>query len=132
MATRGSYVHNSMVEFSRASRKCQFYAIFLENCWFQTKRFTGLLELIQLFKLNPLEKFFIFTIYQNYTLALKHVFFPSISKSIIQVQTLIDVHTGQSSIHLIASVESQKGAISIQGCFIENQKGTITIDIIVQ
>ena len=28
------------------------------------------LELIQLYKQNPLEKFFIFTIYQNYTLAL--------------------------------------------------------------
>ena len=47
-----------------------FYAIFSENLWFQTKRFTGLLELIQLYKRNPLEKFFIFTIYQNYTLAL--------------------------------------------------------------
>ena len=40
-----------------------FYAIFSENWWFQTKRFTGLLELIQLYKQNPLEKFFIFTIY---------------------------------------------------------------------
>ena len=29
-------------------------------------------ELIQLYKQNPLEKFFIFTIYQNYTLALSH------------------------------------------------------------
>ena len=27
-------------------------------------------ELIQLYKQDPLEKFFIFTIYQNYTLAL--------------------------------------------------------------
>ena len=36
------------------------------------KIFTGLLELIQLYKQNPLEKFFIFTIYQNYTLALKY------------------------------------------------------------
>ena len=35
------------------------------------KRCTGLLELIQLYiKQNPLEKFFMFTIYQNYTLAL--------------------------------------------------------------
>ena len=30
-----------------------------------------LLELVQLNKQNPLEKFFIFIIYQNYTLALK-------------------------------------------------------------
>ena len=37
---------------------------------FRQKRFTGLLELIQLYKQNPLEKFFIFTIYQSYTLAL--------------------------------------------------------------
>ena len=37
---------------------------------FQTKRFTGLLELVQLYKQNPLEKFSIFTIFQNYTLAL--------------------------------------------------------------
>ena len=33
------------------------------------QRFTGLLELLQLYKQNPLEKFLIFTIYQNYTLA---------------------------------------------------------------
>ena len=37
---------------------------------FTQKRFTGLLELIQLYKQNPLEKSYIFTIYQNYTLAL--------------------------------------------------------------
>ena len=51
--------------------KCYFYAIFSENLWCQTKRFTELLELVQLYKQNPFEKFFIFTIYQNYTLALK-------------------------------------------------------------
>ena len=70
MATRGSYVHNSMEEFSWASQKFQFYAIFSESWWFQTKRFTGLLELLQLYKQDPLEKFFILTIFQNYTLAL--------------------------------------------------------------
>ena len=32
--------HNSMVRFSRASRKCNFYAIFSKYWWFQTKRFT--------------------------------------------------------------------------------------------
>ena len=36
--------------------------------WFETKRFTGLLELLQLYKQYPLENFLIFTIY--YTLAL--------------------------------------------------------------
>ena len=58
-------------EFSGASRKCiKFYAIFSENWWFQKKRLRGLLELIQIYKQNSLEKFLIFTIYQNYTLAL--------------------------------------------------------------
>ena len=38
---------------------------------FRQKEFTGLLEVIQLYKQNPLEKFLIFTIYQNYTLALR-------------------------------------------------------------
>ena len=37
---------------------------------FRQKRFTGLLELV-LDKQNPLDKFFIFTVYQNDTLALK-------------------------------------------------------------
>ena len=41
-----------------------------ENGWFQTKRFTGLLELVQRYKQNPLENILIFTTYQNYTLAL--------------------------------------------------------------
>ena len=45
---------------------------FSENGWFQTKRFTGLLGLAQLYKQNPLENFLIFTIYQNYTLALSN------------------------------------------------------------
>ena len=40
--------------------------------------FTGLLELIQLYKQNPLQKFFIFTIHQNYTLALKCICTPNI------------------------------------------------------
>ena len=60
MATRGSYVHKSMVEFSGASWKCLFYAIFSENLCFQTKRFPGLLELVQLYKQNPLEESFHF------------------------------------------------------------------------
>ena len=48
-----------------------FYAIFSKYWRFQTKWFTGLLELVQLYKQNPLEKSLIFTIYKNYTLALK-------------------------------------------------------------
>ena len=81
MTARGSYVHNFMVEFSGASRKCEFYAIFSENWWFQTKRFTGLLELIKIYKQNPPEKFFIFTIYPNYALALNTVIGMPKSKS---------------------------------------------------
>ena len=40
---------------------------------FRESDFTGLLELIQLYLQNPLEKFSIFTIYQNYILALKYI-----------------------------------------------------------
>ena len=43
---------------------------FLKILMVSGKNFTRLLELIQLYKQNPLEKIFIFTIYQNYTLAL--------------------------------------------------------------
>ena len=70
MATRGSYVHNSMVVFFGHPENVCFMQFFSENWWFQTRRFTGLLELVQLYKQYPLEKFLIFTIYQNYTLAL--------------------------------------------------------------
>ena len=67
MATRGSYVHNSMADISGAPQKCWFYAIFSKYWWFQTKLFTRFLELMQLYKQSP---FFIFTICQNYTLPL--------------------------------------------------------------
>ena len=33
-------------------------------------------------------------------------------------------------VHNISAVESQKGAITIQRCSIENQKGTIVIDFV--
>ena len=59
MTTRGSYVHNSMVTFSGESRKFKFNAIFSKYWWFQTKWFTRLLELIQFYKQNPLEIFFL-------------------------------------------------------------------------
>ena len=60
MATRGSYVHNCMVEFSGHPKNV--FVFFLRKLMFQTKRFTGLLELVQLYKQNPLEKIFIFNI----------------------------------------------------------------------
>ena len=64
------YINLSITEFPGPSRKFVFYASFSENLWFQTIRFTGLLELVQLYKQNQLDKIFIFTIYQNYTLDL--------------------------------------------------------------
>ena len=69
MATRRSYVHNSIETYSGASRRISFMQFSQNIDGFQTKWFTGLLELIQLYKQNPLEKILIFTIYQNYTLA---------------------------------------------------------------
>ena len=70
--TRGSYVHKPMVKFGEASRKCYFFVCnFLKILTVSDKTFTRLLEFIKLYKQNPLEKFFIFTIYQNYTLALE-------------------------------------------------------------
>ena len=41
MATRGSYVYNSLMKFSGASRKCKSYVIFSKYSWFQTKQVTG-------------------------------------------------------------------------------------------
>ena len=71
MITRGSYVHKPMVKFFwGASRKCLFLQIFR---WFQTKQFARILEFIKLYKQNPSENIFIFTIHQNYTLALTTV-----------------------------------------------------------
>ena len=62
--------------------------------WFQTKIFTGLLELIQLYKQDPLEKIFIFNIYQNYTLALIMMchYYEGLLKTSIWVLVLVEVH----------------------------------------
>ena len=64
------YVHNSMIEFRGHPKNVGLIQFSQKIDGFQTNRFTGLLELTQLHKQSPLEKFFIFTIYQNYTLAL--------------------------------------------------------------
>ena len=71
MATRGSYEHNSMVKIRGHPENVSFMQFSQNIGWFQTKLFTGLLELLQLYTRNPLEKFLIFTLHQNYTLALK-------------------------------------------------------------
>ena len=47
---------------------CNFLRILMVS------EFTGLLQLVQLYKQNPLEKCFMFTVYQNYTLALRQSF----------------------------------------------------------
>ena len=66
MATRESYVHNSMADF--------FFFFFFWGghpeivSFRQEDSQPELLEFLQLYKQNS-EKFFIFTIYQNYTLA---------------------------------------------------------------
>ena len=57
MATRGSYVHISMGEFSGAN--------------FEQKDSQGFENSYNSYEQYPLEKFLIFTIYQNYTLALR-------------------------------------------------------------
>ena len=72
MATGGSYnVHNSMVEFSGASQKCQFMQFSQKIYGFRQKDPQGFKNSYNsIYKQNPF-KIFIFTIYQNYTLALK-------------------------------------------------------------
>ena len=67
MATRGSYVHNSMVEFSGHPKNVSFMQFSQNIDGFRQSDSQGFLELIQLYKENPLEKFFI---YQNNTLVL--------------------------------------------------------------
>ena len=61
-----------------------------------TKKIIVLLELIQLYKQNPLEKFFNFTIYQNYTLALTSYFALNLNVSVhflVTHSTLISIQT---------------------------------------
>ena len=71
MATRGSYkmyVHISMGEFSGHpdNDTCSFMQI----DGFEQKYSQGFENSYNSYEQYPLEKFFIFTIYQNYTLAL--------------------------------------------------------------
>ena len=91
MTTRGSCVHKHMVTFSGASWIFS-PPIFSKYWWFQAKRFTRLLEFIKLNKQNPWEKFFIFTFYQNYTLALSHSSDLNLSYGTENVFVIIDRH----------------------------------------
>ena len=68
MATRGSYVHGRIFG---GIPKMLVLGNFLRKWMVSDKKIhRASIELIQLYKQNPLEKLFIFTIYQNYTLAL--------------------------------------------------------------
>ena len=72
MATRGSYVHISMVwENSRGHPdNVSFMQFSMKIDGFEQKDSQGFENSYNSYEQYPLEKFFIFTIYQNYTLAL--------------------------------------------------------------
>ena len=71
MATRGSYVHISMGEFSGASDNVSVMQFSTKIDGFEQKDSQGFENSYNSYEQYPLEKFFIFTIYQNYTLALR-------------------------------------------------------------
>ena len=71
MATRGSYVHISMGEFSGGIPIILVLCNFLQKIdGFEQKDSQGFENSYNSYKQYLLEKFLIFTIYQNYTLAL--------------------------------------------------------------
>ena len=73
MATRGSYTCMCITIYSRifgGIPKMQFSQK-IDGFRQTDSQVFYFLELIKLYKQNPFEKIFIFTIYQNYTLALK-------------------------------------------------------------
>ena len=70
MATRGSYVHISMGEFSGHPDNISFMQFSTKIDGFEQKDSQGFENSYNSYEQYPLEKFFIFTIYQNYTLAL--------------------------------------------------------------
>ena len=69
MATRGSYVHNSMAKFSGASRNLNFMQFSLNIDGFRPNDSQGLWNSCNSIN-KPIGDIFHFTIYQNYTLAL--------------------------------------------------------------
>ena len=71
MATRGSYVHRSLWENSRGHPdNVSFMQFSTKIDGFEQKDSQGFENSYNSYEQQPLEKFFIFTIYQNYTLAL--------------------------------------------------------------
>ena len=75
MATRGSYVHISMGEFSGHPDNVSFMQFSTKIDGFEQKDSQGFENSYNSYEQYPLEKFFIFTIYQNYTLALMHTLY---------------------------------------------------------
>ena len=71
MATRGSYVHISMGEFSGDPDNVSFMQFSTKIDGFEQKDSQGFENSYNSYEQYPLEKFFTFTIYQNYTLALR-------------------------------------------------------------
>ena len=72
MATRGSYVHISAWENYRGHPdNISFMQFSTKIDGFEQKDSQGFENSYNSYEQYPLEKFFIFTIYQNYTLALK-------------------------------------------------------------
>ena len=70
MTTKGSYGHKAMVNFLGHPENVWFCKFLKILDGFKQNNSQGFLEFTKLYKQNPLEKYFIFTIYQNYTLAL--------------------------------------------------------------
>ena len=70
MATRGSYVHISMGEFSGASDNISFMQFSTKIDGFEQNYSQDFENSYNSYEQYPLDNFFIFTIYQNYTLAL--------------------------------------------------------------
>ena len=74
MATRGSYVHISMGELSGdIPIIVSFMQFSMKIDGFEQKDSQGFENSFNSYEQDPLEKFFIFTIYQKYTLALKDI-----------------------------------------------------------
>ena len=65
MATRGSYVHISMGEFSGHPDNVSFMQFSTKIDGFEQKDSQGFENSYNSYEQYPLEKFFIFTIYQN-------------------------------------------------------------------
>ena len=85
MATRGSYVHISLWENSRGHPdNVSFMQFSTKIDGFEQKDSQGFENSYNSYEQYPLEKFFIFTIYQNYALALMQKKKP--------IQTTIFIH----------------------------------------